>query len=39
MIKVIEKLTGIPAIMADKNEEPERSSLLFHDSETLQITH
>jgi hypothetical protein len=29
MIKVIEKLTGIPAIMADKNEEPERSSFII----------
>jgi hypothetical protein len=29
MIMVIEKLTGIPAIMADKNEEPERSSFII----------
>lgn len=29
MIKVIEKLTGIPAIMADKNEEHERSSFII----------
>lgn len=29
MIKVIEKLTGIPALMTDKNEEPERSSFII----------
>jgi hypothetical protein len=28
MIMVIEKFTGISAIMADKNEEPERSPFI-----------